>query len=151
MSHYTAEIAWHRDDAVFTDHRYSRGHRWRFDGGLTVPASSAPQVVRTPYSVAGNVDPEEAFVAALSSCHMLFYLDLAAREGLVVDSYVDQAEGEMREVDGVTKMTLVSLNPRVTYAGDTPDRKVEENLHHRAHALCFLANSVTCAVETRLP
>jgi organic hydroperoxide reductase OsmC/OhrA len=142
MSTFRAQVTWARGDERFIDNRYSRGHLWSFDGGATVAASSSPEVVPLPYSVPENVDPEEAFVAALSSCHMLFFLSLAARAGFVVDSYVDHAEGVMSSVDGATQVTEVSLNPRVSYAAACPERTMESDLHHRAHALCFLANSV---------
>lgn len=147
MSSFSAEVAWERGDARFTDNRYSRAHRWSFDGGHVVPASSSPHVVPLPYSVAENVDPEEAFVAALSSCHMLFFLSLAAKKGLIVDSYTDKAEGVMETVGGKTQVTRVTLNPRVAYSGPTPDRDTEADLHHRSHELCFLANSVKSQVE----
>lgn len=149
MSSFSAEVTWERGDARFTDNRYSRGHQWRFDGGQVVPASSSPHVVPLPYSVAESVDPEEAFVAALSSCHMLFFLALAAKKGLVVDSYTDKAEGVMEAVDGKTQVTRVTLNPRITYAGDAPDRETEADLHHRSHELCFLANSVKSEIEIK--
>ena len=142
MSIFSAQVAWKRGDERFIDNRYSRGHLWSFDGGATVEASSSPDVVPLPYSVAENVDPEEAFVAALSSCHMLFFLSLAAKAGFVVDRYEDRAEGIMSSVDGVIQVTEVNLNPRVLFAGARPDRDAELDLHHRAHALCFLANSV---------
>lgn len=150
MSSFSAEVAWERGDARFVDGRYSRGHRWTFDGGVTVPASSSPHVVPLPFSVAENVDPEEAYVAALSSCHMLFFLSFAAKKGFVVDSYTDNAEGVMEKVDGLMQVTRVVLNPRVIYAGETPDRETEEQLHHLSHEHCFLANSVKTVIETRL-
>jgi nicotinamidase-related amidase/organic hydroperoxide reductase OsmC/OhrA len=149
MTEFTAQITWARDGAVFTDNRYSRGHSWRFDGGLVVPASASPHVVPLPYSVAENVDPEEAFVAALSSCHMLFFLSLAAGAGFVVDRYEDDASGEMARVEGRTRVTKVTLAPRVEYAGQAPSAAVEDALHHKAHEACFLANSVTTAIEIR--
>src|ERR1044072_6760241 len=96
MAHqYRASVTWSRGDASFTDQRYSRGHSWSFDGGITVPASSSPLSVRLPYSVAEAVDPEEGLVAALSSCHMLTFLYVAAKQGFVVDAYEDSAVGEM--------------------------------------------------------
>lgn len=147
MSSFSAEVAWERGDARFTDNRYSRAHRWSFDGGHVVPASSSPHVVPLPYSVAENVDPEEAFVAALSSCHMLFFLSLAAKKGLIVDSYTDKAEGVMETIGGKTQVTRVTLNPRVAYAGQAPNRDTEADLHHRSHELCFLANSVKTEIE----
>lgn len=150
MSRFSAEITWERGEARFTDNRYSRAHRWRFDGGLEVPASASPEVVPLPLSVAENVDPEEAFVAALSSCHMLFFLSLAAKQGLVVDSYTDRAEGVMETVAGRTQVTRVTLNPQVVYAGEAPDLETEAELHHKAHELCFLANSVKTQIEVNM-
>jgi len=150
MNTFSAEVTWERGDARFTDNRYSRGHRWAFDGGQVVPASSSPHIVPLPYSVAENVDPEEAYVAALSSCHMLFFLSLAAKMGLVVDRYSDMAEGVMENVGGSKQVTRIILNPYVTYAGEDPDPTTEAELHHRAHELCFLANSVKTVIETRL-
>lgn len=95
MSEHKTTVIWNRDNARFTDNRYSRGHRWLFDGGIEVPASSCPQVVPPPLSVAAAVDPEEAFVASLSSCHMLWFLSIAAKRGLVIESYRDEAVGAM--------------------------------------------------------
>src|SRR5215218_7303805 len=96
MSTYTATIRWSRTgDGDYTKGQYSRAHEWAFDGGAVVPASASPHVVPAPWSDAAGVDPEEAFVASLSSCHMLFFLDFARRGGFVVDSYVDEAEGEL--------------------------------------------------------
>ena len=150
---YQALIHWARGTAVFTDHRYSRGHTWRFDGGIEVPASSSPSVVRTPMSVAAAVDPEEAFVASLSSCHMLWFLDLAARDGWCVDDYRDDARGVMgRDGTGRIAMLQVMLRPRVLFAGTRrPERGAHEALHRRAHEACFIANSVKTAVSVELP
>jgi organic hydroperoxide reductase OsmC/OhrA len=115
---YTAGVHWTRGEALFTDNRYSRGHRWRFDGGIEVPASSSPHVVRAPLSVEAAVDPEEAFVAALSSCHMLWFLSLAAGGGWRVDEYSDQAVGVMgRNPSGRMAMLRVTLRPRATFSG----------------------------------
>lgn len=150
MSVFGAEITWKRGDEPFTDNRYSRGHIWRFDGGEVVQASSSPHVVPLPYSVEANVDPEEAFVAALSSCHMLFFLFLAAKKGIVIDSYTDQAAGLMEKVENKTFIARVDLRPQVTYGGDAPSRAVEEELHHKAHELCFIANSVKTVIEVHL-
>lgn len=143
----TAEIAWQRQGAVFTDKRYSRGHSWRFDGGAVVPASSSPHVVPLPYSMEANVDPEEAYIAALSSCHMLFFLSLAAAKGLVVESYTDKATGIMEKVDGRMIVSRVELNPLVVYAGEQPTAVTQTALHHAAHEQCFLANSVKTEVR----
>ena len=146
---YTAEIRWERGDALFTDNRYSRGHLWRFDGGTDVPASSSPHVVKLPFSVEAAVDPEEAFVASLSSCHMLTFLYLAAKRGFRVDRYVDEATGLLGK-NGVGKlaMTRVTLHPRVTFSGDErPSRAELDELHHQAHEDCFIASSVNTDVR----
>ena len=148
MSTYTATVAWRRGaDERFVDERYSRAHEWRFDGGTVVPASSSPGVVRLPLSRADAVDPEEAFVASLSSCHMLFFLSFAAAGGLVVDAYDDDATGELgRDGRGRQAMLRVTLRPTVTWAGESPPREAVADLHHRAHEACFIANSVTTEV-----
>lgn len=148
MSTYTATIAWQRDAHAFVDHRYSRRHSWQFDGGVSVPASSSPQIVPLPMSDATAVDPEEAFVAALSSCHMLWFLDIAARAGWVADSYRDEASGVLaRDAQGLLAMTQVTLRPLVCFAGDrVPSTQEHLALHHQAHASCFLANSVKTEV-----
>ena len=149
MSTYAATVRWTRaasDD--FAKGRYSRAHQWAFDGGAVVSASSSPQVVPLPFSDAAGVDPEEAFVASLSSCHMLFFLDFARRGGFVVEAYSDEAEGVMaKRDDGRMAMTLVTLRPRVTWGGEAPDVASLEALHHKAHEACFIANSVTCEVR----
>jgi organic hydroperoxide reductase OsmC/OhrA len=150
MTTFSAEISWKRGEDSFTDGRYSRGHDWTFDGGLTVPASASPHNVPLPFSVAENVDPEEAYVAALSSCHMLFYLRLAAKKGIVIDSYLDAASGVLEKIDGKMIVNRVDLRPRVSYSGEAPLRDTEEKLHHEAHELCFLANSVKTVIEVRL-
>ena len=152
MSAYVARVEWRRDDQDFLDDKYSRAHEWAFDGGVTVPASASPHIVPLPWSVAENVDPEEAFVASLSSCHMLFFLSLAARRGIVVDEYVDEAEGYLEKgADGRLIMTRVILRPRATYAGDgAPDAGTIEALHHRSHELCFIANSVKTEILTEI-
>jgi len=152
MSVHTAEIAWHRHDARFTDNRYSRLHKWTFDGGAVVPGSSSPHVVRVPLSEPSAVDPEEAYVAALSSCHMLWFLSIAAEQGYVVDSYVDQAEGLMsKNEEGKDAVTLVTLKPAVAFAvgGKEPDDAALERLHHAAHESCFLASSVRTRIEVQ--
>jgi len=143
-----ARILWERGAAPFLDNKYSRGHRWRFDGGVEVPASSSPQVVRAPLSVEAAVDPEEAFIAALSSCHMLWFLDLARRAGFCVDAYDDDALGVMgRNAAGRTAMIRVTLRPKVAFSGARlPAAADLEHLHHRAHEECFIANSVTTEV-----
>jgi len=144
MSIHTAEVAWHRHDAKFIDNRYSRLHKWTFDGGTVVPGSSSPHVVKVPLSDPSAVDPEEAYVASLSSCHMLWFLSLAARDGYVVDSYVDAAEGKME--DGW--ISVVTLKPVVAFSGEKAPTDAElERLHHEAHAECFLARSVKSEIR----
>ena len=152
MSKHVASVSWKRKpDEAFTDNKYSRAHVWRFDGGAEVPGSPSPSVVPAPYSDPAGVDPEEAFVASLSSCHMLTYLWLAGKKGLVVDSYDDDAEGVMgKNAEGRIAVTKVTLRPRVTYAGQAPDRATEEHLHHEAHEQCFVANSVRTEIVTEL-
>ena len=152
MSEYTATIKWQSGDGDFLAEDYSRGHVWIFDGGLTVPASASPHIVPLPNSVAENVDPEEAFVASVSSCHMLFFLSLAARRGIDIASYTDEASGTLAKGhDGKLAMTSVTLRPRAKYGSDSePDRATIEKLHHRAHELCFIANSVKTEVVTEI-
>ena len=151
MSTYTATIRWTRKtDGDFAEGQYSRAHEWAFDGGVTVPASPSPHVVPAPWSDPAGVDPEEAFVASLSSCHMLFFIDFARRDGLIPDSYVDEAEGVLeKRPDGKIAMTRVTLHPRVIWGGEAPDEKAIADLHHRAHEACFIANSVNSEVTVQ--
>ena len=148
MSTHTAIIRWQCDDDNFADNKYSRGHVWEFDGGAVVAASAAPDVVPLPMSVAENVDPEEAFVASLSSCHMLFFLSFAASRGFNIDEYVDEAIGEMqKDEQGLTSMTKVTLRPRIVWSGEKqPTSEQKDKLHHKAHKYCFIANSVKTAI-----
>lgn len=149
MAHeYRAGIIWIRGDAHFLDRRYSRGHVWRFDGGVEVPASSSPLSVPLPLSRADAVDPEEALVAAVSSCHMLFFLDFAAQGGFVVDRYEDAAVGEMtRNERGKLFVSKITLNPSVVFAGSKrPSEHDVGELHHRSHEECYVANSVRAEV-----
>ena len=149
MSTYTATIRWTREGAEgFARGQYSRAHEWAFDGGHVMPASASPHIVPAPWSDAAGIDPEEAFVASLSSCHMLFFVDFARRAGFVVDSYVDEAEGVLgKGADGKTAMTRVTLRPRVEWSGDSQPTETEiAGLHHNAHDACFIANSVTTEV-----
>ncbi len=148
MSTYTATIRWTRDpDTDFARGQYSRTHNWSFDGGISLAASASPHIVPTPWSSADAVDPEEAFVASLASCHMLFFVDLARRAGLIVDRYTDEAEGllEKRD-DGKMWMSKVTLRPRIDWGSEAPDDATLADLHHKAHDLCFIANSVTSEV-----
>ena len=148
MSEHKATIRWENKGPEFSKGKYSREHTWSFDGGLTVAASPAPSVVPPPYSNPANVDPEEAFVAAISSCHMLTFLHLASRRGFLVDSYEDEAIGAMRKNEkGVPWVSAVTLHPKVAYAGDQrPTASDEEALHHLAHEQCFIANSIKTEV-----
>jgi organic hydroperoxide reductase OsmC/OhrA len=149
MATHTAIIDWKRTGTDFLKGKYSREHTWTFDGGLTVPASPSPSVVPPPFSNPANVDPEEAFVAAIASCHMLTYLHLASRQGFQVDSYRDSALGEMSKNDqGIPWVSAVTLNPRIVYSGDRlPAPADEERLHHLAHEQCFIANSIKTQVH----
>ena len=150
MHTYQAEVEWQRAESeAFVDRRYSRLHVLRFDAGVEWAGSSSPQVVPLPFSDASAVDPEETFVASLASCHMLWFLDLAARAGWVVDHYGDEAEGQMaRNAEGRMAMTVVTLRPRVRFGGDQPPTPAEvKDLHHRAHESCFIANSVKSEVR----
>ena len=145
MSEYVASVVWSRQaEELFIDNKYSRGHLWQFDGGATIAASSSPHIVPLPYSVAESVDPEEAFIASLSSCHMLFFLSIAAKNKFIVDSYQDDAVGLMqRASDGRMSMTQVTLKPCVKFAeNEQPSAEQLEEMHHQAHELCFIANSV---------
>jgi organic hydroperoxide reductase OsmC/OhrA len=153
MSTHTATIKWNRSTPDFLNGKYSREHTWTFDGGLTVPASPSPSVVPAPYSNPANIDPEEAFVAAISSCHMLTYFFLAYQQGFQVDSYYDEAVGHMTKNDrGVPWVSSVDLNPHIVYSGDKlPNPANEEHLHHAAHEQCFIANSIKTAVTVKRP
>jgi organic hydroperoxide reductase OsmC/OhrA len=151
MSEHKANISWKSTSADFLKGRYSREHTWSFDGGLTIPASPSPSVVPAPWSNPANVDPEEAYVASLSSCHMLTYLHLASRQGFQVDSYSDEAVGVMTKNEkGVPWVSTVTLHPRISYSGARlPTSAEEEDLHHSAHEQCFIANSVKTSVLVR--
>lgn len=149
MSIYKIKLAWNRGSQVFTDGKYSRAHVWRFDGGAEVPASSSPHVVKVPMSDESAVDPEEAFIASLASCHMLFFLDFARRGGFVIDTYEDESEGVLaKDAEGRMAMTVVTLRPRIVFSGDKrPTREEADELHHRAHEACYIANSVKTEVR----
>ena len=151
MAEQIAMIRWKRSGnaADFVKGKYSREHTWTFDGGVTVPASSSPTAVRPPFSNPANVDPEEAYVASLSSCHMLTYLYVASRKGFQIASYEDEAVGVMTKNErGVFWVSSVVLHPRIAYTGDKlPSREEEEQMHHAAHDQCFIANSVKTDVK----
>jgi len=151
MSEHKATISWKCTSPDFLKGKYSREHIWTFDGGFTIPASPSPSVVPAPYSNPANVDPEEAFVAAVSSCHMLTYLDLAYQQGFCVDSYRDEAVGLMTKNErGVPWVSSVALHPQIVHSGDKLPTPAEENqLHHMAHEQCFIANSIKTEVTVR--
>lgn len=144
MATYTAVVEWALGEGEdFARGRYSRAHTLSFDGGITVPASASPHVVPKPWSVDAAVDPEELLVAALSNCHMLTFLDLARRAGLVVAAYRDEATGQMaKDERGRIALTKVTLRPQIRWQGAPPDAAALADLNHRAHEACFIANSV---------
>ena len=145
-------ISWKRTSPDFLKGKYSREHTWTFDGGFSMPASPSPSVVPVPYSKPAHVDPEEAFVASISSCHMLTYLYVASRKGFEVSSYEDDAVGMItKNEQGVPWVSSVVLHPRISYNGRTPTAEEEHELHHAAHAQCFIANSVKTDVKVESP
>jgi organic hydroperoxide reductase OsmC/OhrA len=151
MSEHKAAIRWTHAAGDFLKGRYSREHTWTFDGGLTVPASPSPSNVPKPYSNEANVDPEEAFVAAIASCHMLTFLFLAMKAGFEVASYEDEAVGTMTKNEkGIPWVSSVVLRPRIVYAGERqPSSEEQSRLHHAAHEQCFISNSVRTEVTVR--
>ena len=150
MSAHGATIEWKRGDQPFVDKRYSRAHSWTFDGGAVVPGSSAPASVPVPMSDASAVDPEEAMIASLSSCHMLWFLAFAARAGLVVDSYTDEASGELdRDAAGKNYLARVTLRPVTAFSGRQPDQAELDALHHEAHEHCDMAHSVRSTITVQ--
>ncbi len=147
MSQHYATIDWKLTSPDFLKGRYSREHTWAFDGGLSVPASPSPHVVPVPWSNPANVDPEEAFVASIASCHMLTWLFLASRAGFEVQSYRDEAVGVMtKNENGVPWVSAVTLNPVIVYVGRQPDAAENARLHHLAHEQCYIANSVKTVI-----
>ena len=154
MSSYCAKILWKNDSPdTLTKNRYTSGHTWSFDGGAEVPASSSPHAVRVPFSVEAAVDPEEALVAATSSCHMLTFLWLAAKAGFTIDLYEDNAVGEMtKNAEGKEWISKITLHPKIDWSGDkrpTPDEIAE--MHHSAHEGCYIANSIKSEVAVIWP
>jgi len=148
MSDHTATVSWQRTSNEFLQGKYSREHAWKFDGGFAMPASPSPLVVPVPYSNPAHVDPEEALIAAISSCHLLTFLHLASKQGFQIDRYEDTAVGTMtRNEKGVPWMSRVVLNPRIVYSGEKlPSPADETALHHHAHEHCFIANSVKAQI-----
>lgn len=148
MHTYEVTVTWNRGGQTFVDNRYSRGHTWSFDGGAQVLASSSPYVVPVPMSVAANVDPEEALVASVSSCHMLFFLGIAAKRGFVIDSYIDRAYGVMgKNSEGKIAMTHIHLRPQIVFGGEhKPTQEEIGRIHHDSHEQCFIANSIKAEI-----
>jgi organic hydroperoxide reductase OsmC/OhrA len=147
---YTANIIWKKKETEsFKDKKYSRGHTWVFDGGLELPASASPQVVPLPMSIESAVDPEEAFVAAISSCHMLFFLSIAANSNYIIETYDDQAEGIMSKNEhGQMVMGDIILKPKIVFSGTTiPSAEQIAELHNSAHHKCYLANSIKSTIK----
>ena len=150
MSEHRAQVRWRLAGGDFTKGRYSPEHSWTFDGGVTVPASPSPSAVPAPFSNPAHVDPEEASVASIATCHMLSFLFLASRAGVEVVSYEDGAVGHMTTNErGVLWVSTVELAPRVVYGGAAPAAELEAELHHRAHEECFIANSVKTEITVR--
>ncbi|NQY75313.1 MAG: OsmC family protein [Candidatus Margulisbacteria bacterium] len=153
MTTHMATIKWNRiKDELFVDNKFSRGHEWIFDSGTVVEASSSPHIVPIPYSVESNVDPEEAFIASVSSCHMLFFLSISAKKGYVIDQYIDKAKGEMgKNSEGHHSIVKVKLYPRAIFSGDKkPTADEIQSIHAQSHRQCFIANSVKSEVEIKL-
>lgn len=151
MSTYTAKITWRSDSPdTFTKNRYTRGHEWSFDGGVTVPASSSPHVVRLPFSVEEAVDPEEALIASAASCHMLTFLWLAAKAGFNIASYTDNAVGEMAATEnGSQWVSRITLDPQIEWIGEQPSHEQLAEIHHNAHEQCFIANSIKSEIVVK--
>jgi len=153
MSKHFATIRWFASPGEdFAKGQYSRGHSWNFDGLTNVAASASPHIVPMPWANPDAVDPEEAFVASAASCHMLFFLDFSRRAGLIITGYDDEAEGLMEKgADGKMRITRITLRPKIVWSGDPPDQAQIDELHHKSHEACFIANSITSeiAIESR--
>ncbi len=144
MSQHRASIRWKKQTDSFAYERYNRDHVWGFDNGVSIAASASPAFRGTP----DRIDPEEAFVAALSSCHMLSFLAICARKRLVIESYEDDAVGFLEPIEGKRlAITRVELRPRITFGGTPPSEAELAGLHEQSHRECFLANAVKCRIE----
>jgi organic hydroperoxide reductase OsmC/OhrA len=149
---HTATIRWKNNGGDVLGRRYSRAHTWLFDGGVSVAASSSPHVVPKPWSDEHAVDPEEALVAAASSCHMMSFLWAAAKAGFAVDSYDDTAEGTLAKIDGKHyAITRIVLRPRIVFSGKQPTAADLDALHHEAHEECYIANSLKTEIVVEAP
>lgn len=152
MATYTATIRWQLDDDTdFLNNQYSRGHTWSFDGGIEVAASSSPHVVPLPMSIEKAVDPEESFIASVASCHMLWFLSIAAQKGFVVETYIDDASGVLRKnSEGKIAITSIKLCPKTKFSkNNMPTLSELEALHHAAHESCFIANSIKSEIDCK--
>lgn len=151
MGEYRATVRWKHTSGDFRKGTYSREHTWSFDGGVTVPASSSPHVVREPYSNPACVDPEEAFIASIASCHLLTFVYLAQKRGFEIASYEDDATGVMTKNErGVSWVSRVDLAPRIEWAGERkPSADEVASLHEAAHHECFIANSVKTEIRVK--
>lgn len=146
---HTAEVIW-TCEGDFASGQYSRAHHWRFDGGVEVVAAPSPSIVAPPLGLEEAVDPEEAYIASISSCHMLWFLDVTCRAGYQVASYYDAARGALRRADGVVWIPRVDLNVSVEFDGVAPDKAAHMALHDKAHHACFIANSVKSEIVVNL-
>ena len=152
MTRFSALVEWRNGGPDFARGHYGRGHQWSFDGGAIVRASASPHSVPRPWADEAGIDPEEALVAAASSCHMLFFLNLASKAGFVVERYHDEAEGLMGpDAQGRIAMTRITLRPEIDFAGRRPDADELAALHHAAHERCYVASSLRAeiVVETK--
>ncbi|WP_024771018.1 OsmC family protein [Aquimarina macrocephali] len=148
---HSARVFWKKNQhEAFMDGKYSRAHAWYFDGGAEILASSSPEVVPTPMSNASAVDPEEAFLASVSSCHMLFFLSIASKKKYVVESYEDHPVGELNEIKGKKAITTIALCPKVIFKGNQPSIKNIEQMHNLAHSNCFIANSIIANIQIKI-
>lgn len=149
MSNYSATILWKRNGQSFIDNQYSRLHQWQLQEGTIIEASSSPQIVPTPFSDPTAIDPEEAFIASLASCHMLWFLSIASKKGFSVEHYKDNAKGFMeKDINNSLAITKVVLRPHTKYLGDfMPSKEEDHEMHHEAHSKCFIANSVKTDIE----
>jgi organic hydroperoxide reductase OsmC/OhrA len=151
VTEHKATIRWTHSGEEFTQGKYYREHTWSFDGGAVVPASPSPAIVPAPWSNPASVDPEEAYVASISSCHMLFYLELCRHAGIDVASYEDEAVGKLaKNASGATWVSNVTLRPRATYRGEAPSKERQREIHERAHARCFIASSVKTEIVVEI-
>lgn len=144
MSHH-ARITWLADEP---NHKYSRDHRWDFDSGISVPASASPEIVPNTYVGPKTIDPEEAFIAAIASCHMLWFLHIAHQNHFFVQKYGDEVQGVMGQLEGTLGLESIFLNPLVRFwPTSKPDLTTYQRLHQEAHSNCFLAKSIRCQIK----